>query len=197
MLCLTCSITCISSNGINSRHKSTLTFSKLKVGDRIDCLDSSNRWAEAKIVEICKKSKQLLVSYLYWGSEWDEWVSDLACGIAPLKTHTYFAGGPLERGFRMEVLHDGVWREGFVMEKRGGKVSGSFCLLACVSAYLPTCLYYCCMPTYLPTGLSSCLPFCLLATVCLPLCLSAFRPTFLSLYLLSCVCLHLSALTAC
>jgi hypothetical protein len=59
------------------------------------------------------------VTYLYWGKEWDEWVFDVECGIAPLKTHTYYAGGPLEKGFRVEVLHNDVWREGFVMEKRG------------------------------------------------------------------------------
>jgi hypothetical protein len=85
-------------------------------------LDSSNRWAEAEIVEICKKSRQVLVTYLYWGKEWDEWVTDVECGIAPLKSHTYYAGGPLEIGFRVEVLHDGVWREGFIMETKGEKV---------------------------------------------------------------------------
>lgn len=57
-------------------------------------------------------------------------MSDFEYGIAPLKTHTYYAGGPLEKGFRVEVLHDGVWREGFVMETKGDKVRGGCAALA-------------------------------------------------------------------
>ena len=117
-----------------------MEFSKLKVGDKVDCLDSSNRWAEAEIIKISKSTKQVLVSYLYWGNEWDEWVSDVSYNLAPLKTHTYYAGGPLEIGFRVEVLHDNVWREGFIMNKKGDKVSMQFIVVLLIDWYIFLCL---------------------------------------------------------
>ena len=122
------------------RQESGVEFSKLKVGDKVDCLDSSNRWAEAEIIKISKSTKQVLVSYLYWGNEWDEWVSDVSYNLAPLKTHTYYAGGPLEIGFRVEVLHDNVWREGFIMNKKGDKVSMQFIVVLLIDWYIFLCL---------------------------------------------------------
>ena len=83
-------------------------------------------------MELNPEAKSILVSYLYWGDEWNEWVSDISGGIAPLKTHTFRLGGPFLRGQRVEVRHTitGRWTEGFISDVDGMMVS--WCIGVCV-----------------------------------------------------------------
>lgn len=72
----------------------------------------------SQIIDMNPEQKSVLVSYLYWGDEWNEWVTDISGGIAPLKTHTFRVGGPLLRGQRVQVRHidTEAWVEGFISD---------------------------------------------------------------------------------
>jgi hypothetical protein len=71
-----------------------------------------------QIIDMNPEQKAVLVSYMYWGNEWNEWVTDISGGIAPLKTHTFRVGGPLLRGQRVQVRHvdNDAWVEGFISD---------------------------------------------------------------------------------
>lgn len=69
----------------------------------------------------------MYVSYLYWDSKFDEWVSNISGRIAPLHTHTYngsdSSGCGLKVGQRVEVRDErGVWMEAFVIASKEEEV---------------------------------------------------------------------------
>ncbi len=65
----------------------------------------------------------MFVSYLYWDRKFDEWISDITNRIAPLNAHTYYSGGKLKVGQRIEVLDErGEWLEAFVIEEKEKEV---------------------------------------------------------------------------
>jgi len=100
-----------------------LTYNDLSVGMRVDALDTANRWAEAEIVDMNPVDKTVLLSYVYWSKEWDEWIPVISEVIAPLKTHTLGIGQPMQVGQRVEICDDkSKWREGFVTGIEGHQI---------------------------------------------------------------------------
>ena len=60
---------------------------------------------------------KVFVTFLYWDTIWDDWISDIDRRIAPLHTHTYTEGGTLRLGQRVEALDKtNKWLEAFVIE---------------------------------------------------------------------------------
>ena len=45
------------------------------------------------IVDVDAKSRQLFISYLYWGDQWNEWVHIESGRIAPFGSQTYQVAG--------------------------------------------------------------------------------------------------------
>ena len=90
------------------------------LGQKLDVLDSVNRWSEAEVVKINNQPFKIFISYLYWDYKWDEWIheSEFLTRIAPLHFHTYFKGGTLKLGQRIEVRDlSGKWIESFVIDE--------------------------------------------------------------------------------
>lgn len=74
--------------------------------------------------------ERIYVSYLHWDSKFDEWIANIAERIAPLHTHTYYRGGKLKVGQRIEVLDErDSWLESFVEDEEDDKVSKFLCQL--------------------------------------------------------------------
>jgi len=96
-----------------------ITFDKLVLGDQYDVLDASHRWCEGEVQKLDRKTGSVFVTYVYWDSQFDEWISDR---FAPLHTHTYIENGQLKKGQRIEVLDERKeWLEAFVVEDEDGK----------------------------------------------------------------------------
>jgi len=107
----------------NIEESAPLSFDDLYVGMRVDALDTVNRWAEAEVLELDAGEREVLVSYVYWPSEWNEWLPVRSDVIAPLKTHTLCAGREICVGQRVEVCNGGSeWREAFVTNVNGYQV---------------------------------------------------------------------------
>jgi len=94
-----------------------LLSNRFRVGQSIDVLDHTNRWAEAEILKIDDEEYRLFISYTYWNSDYDEWVTSIDDRTAPLNTHTYFEGGTLKQGQRIEVRDEvNKWMEAYVID---------------------------------------------------------------------------------
>lgn len=66
------------------------------------------------------------MSYLYWESRFDEWISNVPERLASLHAHTYYPGGELKVGQRVEVLDEqNKWLEAFVIEANATQVCTS------------------------------------------------------------------------
>lgn len=63
----------------------------------------TRRWSEAEVLEVDLARRRVFVSYVHWSRKWDEWVSMSDHRLATLHTHTYFTGGELRVGQRLEV----------------------------------------------------------------------------------------------
>eukprot|EP01040_Poterioochromonas_malhamensis_P020972 gene20972-25189_t len=75
------------------------------------------------IIKIDKRGGRVYVSYIYWESEYDEWVDNLAVRIAPKHQHTYIEGGRLKLGQRIEAIDErGEWLQAFVVEEDTDRV---------------------------------------------------------------------------
>ena len=59
------------------------------------------------------------MTYTYWDSMFDEWITDVSQRFAPLHTHTYHPSyGRLQKGQRVEALDEtNQWLEAFVVEE--------------------------------------------------------------------------------
>ena len=76
-----------------------------------------------QVLELDAGEREVLVSYVYWPSEWNEWLPVRSDVIAPLKTHTLCAGREICVGQRVEVCNGGSeWREAFVTNVNGYQV---------------------------------------------------------------------------
>jgi len=58
----------------------------------IDCLDTVNKWCEARVVEV--KPNQVLVHYEGWADSWNEWIVKKSPRLALYRTHTEGNTGP-------------------------------------------------------------------------------------------------------
>jgi hypothetical protein len=68
-------------------------------------------------LKIDHNNRRILITYVYWESNFDEWISNISERISPLNTHTYFEGGELKEHQRVEVLDElNNWLEAFVVE---------------------------------------------------------------------------------
>eukprot|EP01033_Poteriospumella_lacustris_P005692 gene5692-4075_t len=95
----------------------------VQLGCVYDVLDSNHRWCEGEIIKIDKRGGRVYVSYIYWESEYDEWVDNLAVRIAPKHQHTYIEGGRLKLGQRIEAIDErGEWLQAFVVEEDTDRV---------------------------------------------------------------------------
>mmetsp|Transcript_3871 Transcript_3871/g.6041 ORF Transcript_3871/g.6041 Transcript_3871/m.6041 type:complete len:631 (-) Transcript_3871:59-1951(-) len=91
------------------------------VGQQVDVLDTVNRWSEAEIMKVDTERGRLFVTYLFWSSKYDEWVTPDR--VAPLFTHTYNPPNPLKTGQRVECLdsrHE--WLQAFVIDENETEV---------------------------------------------------------------------------
>lgn len=95
------------------------------VGQQLDVLDSENRWSEAEILKIDTEQRRIYITYLYWADSWNVWLNwgDISTRVAPLNTHTYYKGGPIKLGQRVEVLDtSNKWLEAFVVDEMNDQV---------------------------------------------------------------------------
>lgn len=100
-----------------SEPKSFKLSDRFHIGQRIDVLDETERWAEADILKIDNNALRIYVTYAYWESKYDEWINDIDGRTAPLNTYTYYSGGPLKRGQRIEVKDpQSKWLEAFIID---------------------------------------------------------------------------------
>jgi OTU domain-containing protein 5 len=82
------------------------------------CSLQVNRWTEAVVKEVDGDSQRVLVSYLHWSSKWDEYIHLDSERLAPIHTHTYYVGGVLKLGQRLEVQDERQNRlEAYVMDE--------------------------------------------------------------------------------
>eukprot|EP01041_Mallomonas_annulata_P010932 gene10932-22823_t len=97
--------------------------SNVQISQQIDALDSVQRWSEAEVLKIDKEKKQVYITYLYWEDKWDEWIRDSEGRMAPLHTHTYFRGGPLKKGQRIECKDTlNNWIESIIIDESEAKI---------------------------------------------------------------------------
>lgn len=90
------------------------------MGQKLDVLDSKDRWSEAEVLKIDELGHRIFVTFTYWESKWDEWISNVHERTAPLHAHTYYPGGQLKVGQRVEVMDSyKKWLEAFVIEEIG------------------------------------------------------------------------------
>lgn len=69
-----------------------LSFSwgeKVKIGCKIDCLDSLDKWYNAVVLSVSPQTAEILVHYLPLDSKWDEWVFIKSDRIAPFNSHAF------------------------------------------------------------------------------------------------------------
>jgi hypothetical protein len=80
-----------------------------------------------KVVKIDRESNAVYISYIYWDRKFDEWITDIPARMAQLHTHTYFPGGKLRKGQRVEVLDEyNVWLESFIIDENEQEVKTIF-----------------------------------------------------------------------
>ena len=58
------------------------------IGTKCDCLDSTDKWYQAQIMEINQNGKLVRVHYIGWDEKYDEWINKDSYRIAPLHTMT-------------------------------------------------------------------------------------------------------------
>ncbi|RYH18300.1 hypothetical protein EON65_27315, partial [archaeon] len=100
-----------------------ITIHKVRIGEPYDVQDSNGVWCEAEVTKIDIKNERVFVSYLYWDRRFDEWIHDIPTHITPLHTYTYYDGGRLKLGQRVEVLDETkAWREAFIVDEDEDRV---------------------------------------------------------------------------
>ena len=109
----------------NEEKRNRLNSDQFIVGQKIDVLDSANCWSEAEIVKVCRTTKRIFVTYLYWEDKWNEWLSEseIVMKVAPFRSQTYFVGGELKLRQRIEVKDTtGKWLEAIVVDEQPDSV---------------------------------------------------------------------------
>lgn len=78
-------------------------------------------------MKIDREHRRVFVSYVFWESDFDEWIENMAERLAPMHFHTYREGGILRLGQRIEVLDErGDWLESFVVDEKEEEVNFLF-----------------------------------------------------------------------
>lgn len=107
----------------NDYDSAKFTIVNTYIGQHLDVLDSVSRWSEAEVLKIDKDKKRVFITYLYWEDKWDEWIAEDEDRMAPLHTHTYYPGGLLKKGQRIECLDErNKWIESFVIDESPAKI---------------------------------------------------------------------------
>lgn len=89
------------------------------VGQQLDVLDDVNRWSEAEVLQVDRKESKIFITYLFWSEKFNEWIAVPSERVVPLHTHTYYPGGVLKVGQRIEVLDERrCWLEAFVIDEK-------------------------------------------------------------------------------
>eukprot|EP01084_Bolivina_argentea_P249926 418543_1 len=78
------------------------TLLSYKIGTKCDCLDSTDKWYSASIVEISSNNKLLKIHYNAWDSKYDEWINKDSYRISPLHTNTQDNNYEIKQ----EIKHD-------------------------------------------------------------------------------------------
>ena len=90
-----------------------------RAGQRVDVLDTVNKWAEADVVKVDSERRRIKVAYVGWSARWDEWLSWDDDRVSPHHSQTYIAGARPRPGQRIEAKDDrGQWLEAEVLEVR-------------------------------------------------------------------------------
>lgn len=71
-----------------TRPPSVGTLDEFTVGTKCDCLDSTDKWCQAEIVEIESDTELVRVHYVGWSTKYDEWINTDSYRIAPLHSKT-------------------------------------------------------------------------------------------------------------
>lgn len=72
---------------------------------------------------------RVFISYVYWESNYDEWVDDISRRLVPKHTHTYYEGGVLKIGQRVEAMDErGEWLEAYIVDENESQAIFLFCL---------------------------------------------------------------------
>lgn len=97
--------------------KSRRLSDRFHVGQKLDVLDSRDCWSEAEVLKVDDYGHQIYITFTYWESKWDEWITNVYQRTAPLHTHTYYDGGTLKTGQRIDCFDHGLhrWLEAFVI----------------------------------------------------------------------------------
>jgi hypothetical protein len=104
-----------------------ITLETVQLGSVYDVLDSKGRWCEGEIIKVDKQNARVYVKYVYWDSDYDEWVDGISHRLAPKHFHTYIEGGVLKEGQRVEAQDErGEWLQAFVIEEQPEKVKVHF-----------------------------------------------------------------------
>jgi mbt repeat len=56
------------------------------VGSELDARDFLNDWYMARVLKVT--ARRVLVHYIGWGSQYDEWIHRNSNRLAPVNTHT-------------------------------------------------------------------------------------------------------------
>lgn len=76
--------------------------------------------------------RRVFVHYIYWDHKFDEWITNIHERFAPLHAHTYYEGGELKVGQRVEALDEqNKWLEAFVYEESPNRVGSMRCFSSC------------------------------------------------------------------
>ena len=90
-----------------------------RAGQRVDVLDTVNKWAEADVVKVDSERRRIKVAYVGWSARWDEWLQWDDDRVSPHHSQTYIAGERPRPGQRIEAKDDrGQWLEAEVLEVR-------------------------------------------------------------------------------
>lgn len=112
------------------------TIESIEMNKQYDVLDSTNRWCEAEVIKLDREGRRAYVTYIYWSSKYDEWITDIEGRFAALHAHTYHEGGVLKVGQRIEVKDEqNKWLESYVIEENENQVISS--LHACMHIMCP------------------------------------------------------------
>jgi OTU domain-containing protein 5 len=90
-------------------------------------LDGVGKWAEAQVIEVDDAAGRVLISYLFWSDNFNEWIDYGSSRLAPPGTQTYAEGGVLAVGQRVEARDTvGSWLEAVVSEAHPSHVRVHF-----------------------------------------------------------------------
>lgn len=108
---------------IKNKSKWWDIYHTLKIGDKIDAMDSWGIWYEAVVIDKHVKNG-IYVKYKGWNETWNEWYQyDKRFNIAPLNTFTPFWKKEIKKQEVIEYKDDNnMWYETICIDKKGDSI---------------------------------------------------------------------------